>query len=116
MSRRILEEEPVPLSKVKELLDLREEDAPLNYIQRVALDHANRFSKNLTTYENLLKRLQEEFELSEIVSIQLVNLIPSIIADVKAILGDSVPEETQEKILKVCLEHQDLDDKASEEE
>lgn len=55
MSKRILKEEAITLEKVKEkLLERDEENAPLNYIQRVTLDYAFRFSKDIQKSELLV--------------------------------------------------------------
>lgn len=73
MSKRILKEDAITLEKVKEkLLERDEENSPLNYIQRVTLDYAFRFSKDIQRSEllvdNLSKILQENDEIRRILS------------------------------------------------
>ncbi|MHA2296915.1 MAG: hypothetical protein ACXAEU_11450 [Candidatus Hodarchaeales archaeon] len=66
MSKRILNEKSVTLEKVKELLLERDEEhAPLNYIQRVTLDYAFRFSKEIPKAEQLIDILTNEISTNE---------------------------------------------------
>ncbi|MFX0115185.1 MAG: hypothetical protein ACFFB3_11610 [Candidatus Hodarchaeota archaeon] len=104
MSHRISSEEPVPLAEVEKRLKQREEAAPLNYIQRVTLDHAHRFSDQRAG-NDLINLLMDTFELKRLVAVQLVNLCPKTLLDVTAILGESVDETTRQKILDFYTEH-----------
>ncbi|MFX0097852.1 MAG: hypothetical protein ACFE7E_08850, partial [Candidatus Hodarchaeota archaeon] len=66
MSHRISSEESVPLAEVEKKLKQREEAAPLNYIQRVTLDHAHRFSDQRAG-NDLAALLIDNFELDRLV-------------------------------------------------
>ena len=74
MSRKIISEKPVTLEQVKELLRLREANAELNYIQRVTLEYAHKFSRELPHSEELLDILSEKFQISREKGIQLINI------------------------------------------
>ncbi|MHA1167417.1 MAG: hypothetical protein ACTSRU_06320 [Candidatus Hodarchaeales archaeon] len=76
MSKHILKEEAITLEKVKEkLLERDEENSPLNYIQRVTLDYAFRFSKDIPNSELLVDKLipvlQKNDEVRRILSREL---------------------------------------------
>lgn len=104
MSHRISSEESVSLAEVEKRLKQREEAAPLNYIQRVTLDHAHRFSDQRAG-NDLADLLMSTFELDRLVAVQLVNLCPKSLIDVTAVLGESVDETIRQKVLDFYTEH-----------
>ncbi|MFX1511577.1 MAG: hypothetical protein ACFFCQ_03225 [Promethearchaeota archaeon] len=76
---------------------------PLNYIQRVTLDHAKRYS-DVTPEEHaekLISYLHDTFGISRIVAIQLLNIWPEKEVDVRAILGDKLTQKEVEGILEL---------------
>jgi DNA-directed RNA polymerase subunit F len=61
MPREIIKEEEVPLPQVKKLLEQRQKDGELSYLQRLTYDYTVKFSKlSPDKAEVLLKRLKEE--------------------------------------------------------
>ncbi|MHA2231163.1 MAG: hypothetical protein ACXAB4_01555 [Candidatus Hodarchaeales archaeon] len=104
MSHHISSEESVSLVEVEKRLKQREEAAPLNYIQRVTLDHAHRFSDRRAG-NDLADLLMSNFELDRLVAVQLVNICPKSLIDVTAVLGESVDEAIRQKILDFYTEH-----------
>jgi DNA-directed RNA polymerase subunit F len=104
LSHRISTEEPIPLAEVEKRLKQREEAAPLNYIQRITLDHAHRFSDQRAG-KDLIDMLMETFKLERLVAVQLVNLCPRTLIDITAILGETVDEAKRQKILDFYTEH-----------
>lgn len=124
MSHHISSEESVSLAEVEKRLKQREEAAPLNYIQRVTLDHAHRFSDRRAG-NDLADLLMSNFELDRLVAVQIVNICPKSLIDVTAVLGESVDETVRQKILDFYTEHvaaqpevvedEDEDDEAGDE-
>jgi DNA-directed RNA polymerase subunit F len=98
MVRKILEEKPIPLGQVHELLKIREETG-INYVQRVTAQHAEKLSRDAAYSEEVLEALQEEFELPRILVVQIVNINPLTPVDVRAVLGDRLSSEKIEQLL-----------------
>ncbi|MHA2175186.1 MAG: hypothetical protein ACXAB2_12420 [Candidatus Hodarchaeales archaeon] len=99
MVRKVLEEKPVPLGQVYELLQLREESG-INYVQRVTAQHAEKLSRNAAYSEEVLDMLQTDFNLSRLLAVQMVNLNPKTVIDVKAITGDRLSDDEVEQLLE----------------
>jgi DNA-directed RNA polymerase subunit F len=99
MVKKILEEKPIPLGQVYELLTIREESG-INYVQRVTAQHAEKLSRNAAYSEEVLEFLQNEFDLSRILAVQIVNLNPQTPTDVKAITRETLSAEQIEQLLE----------------
>ncbi len=99
MVRKILEEKPIPLGQVYELLTIREESG-INYVQRVTAQHAEKLSRNAAYSEEVLETLQNEFGLSRILAVQIVNLNPKTPTDVKTITREILSAEQIEQLLE----------------
>jgi len=107
MTKKILNEETIALERVKELLLERdEEDAPLNYIQRVTLDYAFRFSKDIPKSELLIEKLLA-FHIPREEIIQLVTVNPEELDDLVLVLSDIMSDEKKKEILQVVLDHKE---------
>ncbi len=103
MVRKIIEEKPIPLGQVHELLQIREE-AGINYVQRVTAQHAEKLSRDAAYTEEVLEALQSEFNLSRSLAVQLVNINPKTQSDVKAVTRDRLSNEQIQKLLERYLE------------
>ncbi len=99
MVRKVLEEKPIPLGQVYELLQLREESG-INYVQRVTAQHAENLSRSAAYSEEVLEMLQTDFKLSRLLAVQMVNLNPKTVIDVKAIMGDRLSDDEIEQLLE----------------
>ncbi|NHJ02147.1 MAG: hypothetical protein EAX86_08400 [Candidatus Heimdallarchaeota archaeon] len=98
-----MEEKPIPLGQVYELLTIREE-AGINYVQRVTAQHAEKLSRDAAYSEEVLQALQNEFGLSRMIAVQLVNTNPRVPTDVKAVVGTSLSKNDIERLLERYLE------------
>lgn len=99
MVRKILEEKPIPLGQVYDLLTIREESG-INYVQRVTAQHAEKLSRDAAYSEEVIEDLQNEFSLSRILAVQIVNINPKNSTDVKAITKDILSAEKIEQLLE----------------
>ncbi len=99
MVRKILEEKPIPLGQVYDLLTIREESG-INYVQRVTAQHAEKLSRDAAYSEEVIEALQNEFSLSRILAVQIVNINPKNSTDVKAITKDILSAEKIEQLLE----------------
>ncbi len=104
MVRKILEEKPIPLGQVHELLKIREETG-INYVQRVTAQHAEKLSREAAYSEKILQILQEEFDLPRILAVQIVNMNPKTTVDVKAVTGTKLSDDQIEQLLEQYLEY-----------
>ena len=99
MVRKIQEEKPIPLGQVYELLQKREE-AGINYVQRVTAQHAENLSRNAAYSEEVLELIQNDFGLSRLLAVQVVNMNPKTLLDIKAVTGDKLTDDQIEKLLE----------------
>ncbi|MHA2154135.1 MAG: hypothetical protein ACXABU_02270 [Candidatus Hodarchaeales archaeon] len=102
MVRKVKEEKPIPLGQVYEFLQMREESG-INYVQRVTAQHAENLSREAAYSEEVLEMLQSEFELSRLIAVQLVNLNPKTVTDVKAVTRGRLTDDQVEKLLEKYL-------------
>lgn len=105
MSRKILSEKPISLERVKDLLKFRGEKADLNYIQRVTLEYAQKFSKHFPNSEEMLDILNERYEISREKGIQLINMNPKYPDELNLVLEEKIPNETKLEIINLFQEH-----------
>lgn len=108
MPRKILKQKPLTLSEVMELLGERAEDGDFNYTQRVALDHATKFSRlSQEQTTQLCAKLESEFDLDLASSVQICNILPETLDELKIIVSDrysDIDQSTLEAILKLIEE------------
>ncbi|MEM1537622.1 MAG: hypothetical protein QXK12_06130 [Candidatus Nezhaarchaeales archaeon] len=81
--------EEVPLVKVKAILEkLASEVGELKYHQQVTLDYSSKFSKApLEKIEELVQRLTKEKGLSKLTAIQIANILPREIDELRPLLS-----------------------------
>lgn len=108
MSRKILSEKPISLERVKDLLKFRGESVELNYIQRVTMEYAQKFSKHFPNSEEMLDILNERFEISREKAIQIINMNPKLPEELNLVLEEKIPNETKIEILNLIHEHQSM--------
>ena len=99
MVRKVLEEKSIPLGQVYELLQQREE-AGINYVQRVTAQHAENLSRNSAYSEEVLEMIQNDFGLSRLLAVQVVNMNPKTAIDIKAVTGDKLSDDQIEGLLE----------------
>ena len=111
IGKNIIESEPIPGVEVKEILEEFSEDNELNYEQNVTLNHLARFRRySLEDSEEIVAKLQEEFNLRPKVAVHIVDLIPEDLADLRLIFAkepSKVDNEEMKKILEL-LEQYDV--------
>lgn len=108
MSRKILSEKPISLERVKDLLKFRGEQADLNYIQRVTLEYAHKYSKHFPNSEEMLDTLNQKYEISRDKGIQIINMNPKDKEEFSLVLDDRISDEVKNEILNLFMEHLSL--------
>ncbi len=116
MSRKILSEKPISLERVKDLLKFRGESADLNYIQRVTLEYAQKFSKHFPNSEEMLDILNERYEISREKGIQLIKMNPKYPEELNLVLEEKYPTEVKVEIINLLQEHLSMFDIDTEDE
>ena len=104
MVRKVLDEKPITLRQVYELLKIREETG-INYVQRVTAQHAEKLSRDAAFSEEAVKTIQEEFDLPRILVVQILNINPKTPIDVRAITGDRLSNDQVDQLLTHYSEH-----------
>lgn len=119
MVRKVLDEKPITLGQVYELLKIREETG-INYVQRVTAQHAEKLSRDAAFSEEAIQTIKEEFDLPRILVVQILNINPKTSIDVKAITGDRLSDDQIDQLLSRYTEYVTLaateDKEISEEE
>ncbi|MGI6464077.1 RNA polymerase Rpb4 family protein [Methanobacterium sp.] len=112
IGKKVLETEPIPLVKVKELLEDREKVHELNYEQNLALDHVTKFSKvSAENVEKMVTELEEIVKKSQ--AIKIADIMPEDMDDMRLIFakerGPHKREELEE-ILKIVDKYREKDE------
>lgn len=99
MPRKILKQKPLAISEVKAMLEQRAEDGNFNYTQRVALDHATKFSRlSADQAARLITRLQADFDLDLESAVQISNILPETLEELKSIISERYPNFDRTKL------------------
>ena len=108
MPKEIISREPISLSEVVAIFKKREKVSELNYLQRIAQDHATQAGKiSATKAKKIIKTLMKDFDLQERTAITIINFVPQTIDELRIFLQDEsrvIPTEEAEKILALILE------------
>jgi len=111
IGKNIIKSEPIPGVKVKEVLDEFSENNELNYEQNLTLNHLARFKRySVEDTEEIIEKLQSEFNLRPKVAVHIVDLVPQDLADLRLIFAKEpmqIDKEEMEKILEL-LEQYDV--------
>ncbi|MFQ5818575.1 MAG: RNA polymerase Rpb4 family protein [Candidatus Heimdallarchaeota archaeon] len=99
MPRKILKQKPLAISEVKAILEQRAEDGNFNYTQRVALDHAIKFSRlSADQATRLITKLQADFDLDLESAVQICNILPETLEELKSIISERYPNLDRTKL------------------
>lgn len=112
IGKKIIESEPIPGAKVKEVLEDYSQNNELTYEQNLTLNHLARFKRySLEDSEELMEKLQEKFpNLRSRVIVHIIDLVPQDLADLRLIFAKEPyqpDKDEMEQILEV-LEQYDV--------
>ena len=111
IGKEIIESEPIPGVTVKEVLDEFSETNELNYEQNVTLGHLERFKRySLEDAEEIMEKLQTDFNLRTRVAVHIVDLVPQDLADLRLIFAKEPGQHDKEEMEKILelLEQYDI--------
>ena len=104
IGKEIIESEPIPSAKVKEILEEFAEDNEMNYEQNLTLNHLARFKRySVEDSEEIFEKLQDEFGLRAKVAAHIVDLVPLDLADMRLIFAKE-PSKTTKEDMEAILE------------
>jgi DNA-directed RNA polymerase subunit F len=103
-----IDEDPLPLAEVKNILQKRSKEGELSYVQRVTLDYVNKLSPLTATKAKKLIKELTKFKISIETAIQITDAMPEHEEELSVFLTN---EETKfemediKKILKIIKEY-----------
>ena len=102
MPKEIINEEEVTLPQVKKLLSQRSKEGELSFQQSITLEHASSFSRMAPAVATkLVERLLKNYELSRAQAVQIVNIAPTTIEELRSILDARSTSFTEEQLLEI---------------
>ena len=102
IGKEVTESEPIPSSKVKEIIEEFADDNELNYEQNLTLNHLARFKRySPEDAEEIYQKLQDEFGLRDKVAVHIVDLVPEDLADMRLIFAKEATKTTKEDMEKI---------------
>ena len=104
IGKEVIKSEPIPSSKVKEIIEDFGESNELNYEQNLTLNHLARFRRySAEDAEEIYEKLKDEFGLRDKVAVHIVDLVPLDLADMRLIFAKE-PSKTSPEDMKKILE------------
>ena len=111
IGKKVLETTPIPMVKVKSLLEERAQKQELSYEQNLALDHVTKFSKNSAeNTEKLVEELGDKVKPNQ--AIKIADTMPEDMADMRLMFAKergSHKKEDLEEILKIVNKYRETD-------
>ena len=102
MPKEIISEEEVTLPQVKKLLAQRAKEGELSFQQSITLEHASTFSKMAPAVATkLVEKLIKSYEITRAHAVQIVNIAPITIEELKTILESKASSFTEEQLLEI---------------
>jgi DNA-directed RNA polymerase subunit F len=102
MPKEIIEEEEITLPMVKKILGKRSKEGELSFQQTITLEHASTFSKMAPAVSvKLVERLQSKFEISRSDAVQIANIAPTSIEELRTILDVRTTDLTDEQLIEI---------------
>ena len=104
IGKEIIDSEPIPGVRVKEVLEEFSDENELNYEQNITLNHLARFKRySAEDAEEIMEKLVGDFNLRPKVAVHIVDLVPQDLADLRLIFAkepSKVDNEEMKKILE----------------
>ncbi len=107
--RRVIKAKDIPNSVAKQLLEQRlNDDTPPTEQQRITYEYLTKFSKlKPEVAEELVEKLVSEFLISRATAVQIANIVPKSIEELRTILAPErrvFTKEDLEKMLSIVNE------------
>ena len=103
MPKEIVGEQEIPLPQVKKMLAKRGKDGELSFQQSITLEHASTFSRMAPAVSGkLVDRLMKNYDLTRFQAVQIVNIAPTTVEEIKTILDTRSSDLTEEQMVEVA--------------
>ncbi|UCE09441.1 MAG: hypothetical protein JSW61_10775 [Candidatus Thorarchaeota archaeon] len=102
MPKEIVEEEEITLPQVKKLLTQRRKEGELSFQQSITLEHASTFSRMTPAVSlRLVERLLKSYDITRSQAVQVANIAPTTVEELRSILGTRTTDLTDEQIAEI---------------
>ncbi|MFW9907549.1 MAG: RNA polymerase Rpb4 family protein [Candidatus Thorarchaeota archaeon] len=102
MPKEIISEEEITLPQVKKVLTQRGKEGELSFQQSITLEHATAFSKMAPAVSTkLVEKLISSYDISRSQAVQIVNIAPTTIEELKSVYDTKMTNLTDEKLLEI---------------
>jgi DNA-directed RNA polymerase subunit F len=102
MPKEIISEEEVTLPQVKKLLGQRSKEGELSFQQSITLEHASSFSRMAPAVATkLVERLIKNYEINRAQAVQIVNIAPITVEELRSILDAKSVSFTDEQMIEI---------------
>ena len=108
IGKKTLDSEPIPLAKVKEILEDFSANHELNYEQNLTLDHVTKFKKlSLEDSEKLIEELEKIVKHKH--AVRIADLLPEDLSDLRLMFAKEripIKKEDMEEILEILSKYE----------
>ena len=102
MPKEIISEEEVTLPQVKKLLAQRGKEGELSFQQSITLEHASSFSRMAPAVSvKVVEKLLKNYDLNRSQAVQIVNIAPITVEELKSILSSRSTNLTDEQMIEI---------------
>ena len=102
MPKEIVSEEEITLPQVKKILITRGKESDLSFQQTITLEHASSFARMAPAVATKsVERLKKNFDLSQYQAVQIVNIAPTTIEELKTTIDLRSIELTDEQLQEI---------------
>ncbi len=102
MPKEIISEEEVTLSQVKKLLTQRGKEGELSFQQSITLEHAGSFARMAPAVSvKVVEKLIKSFGFTRAQAVQIVNIAPTTLEELKSILSQRSTSLSEEKMIEI---------------
>ena len=102
MPKEIIKEEEVTLPQVKKLLAQRGKEGDLSFQQSITLEHASSFSRMAPAVSvKVVEKLIKSYDMTRSQAVQVVNIAPTTIEELKSILQSRTTSLTDEQLIEI---------------
>ncbi len=102
MPKEIISEEEVTLPQVKKLLTQRGKEGELSFQQSITLEHASSFSRMAPAVSvRVVDKLIKNYDLTRSQAVQIVNISPITIEELKSILSSRTTSLTDDQMIEI---------------
>jgi len=102
MPKEIISEEEVTLPQVKKLLAQRGKEGELSFQQSITLEHAGSFSRMAPAVSvKVVEKILKSYDLNRSQAVQIVNIAPTTIEELKSILSSRSTSLTDEQLIEI---------------